>query len=39
MLQEFNIGFNLTGLFNIKKSTSCIPNLSSIEHILEYKYY
>ena len=39
MVWEFEIDLNLTAVFNLYKSPICSPDLISIEHIWEYKYF
>ena len=36
---KLNIDLDLTTVFGAKKKPACIPDLSPIEHIQEYKYY
>ena len=37
MSQEFDVNLDLKEVFSFKKSPTCIPDLSPIENIREYK--
>ena len=39
VVQEADIDIDLTAVFSLKKSPTCSPDLSPIEHIKEYKKY